>query len=1081
MKNLLKVRTLPVLAALMLCGALVCVPEACADTAVDDYNFAAWLYNNGKYDVAVGSYETFLKNHATHEKVPDARFGLAQSLFQLNRFDEAMAAYEALRKDQPAFAQMAEVIFQLGQTCVSKKDFSRAEGLFGELRTAHGDHYLADWALARQGACLLSLDRYADAEKLLGEFVARYAPDSNPPAKSDAVRQALKRMNEGGVNAKDAFLGLIERSVFYLGIARFNVDKFNEARELFERYLALYSSSELATEARFRLAQCLYRTEQFEPAAAAFAPVADGDSPFAATAAYERGLALYKARKFKDAADVLAKMAVRFPADTNAGRAALHAGTFLYEGGDYAGAAERLRERLEKKLPFADEAAYWLGMSLLKGGKPAEAEPVFSQALKDHPKSSFSGDMRLGLADARLAQENMGGAAEAFADYADKFGKTEAAPQALYSACIALHRAEKYEESEARCTDFLKRFKTDAQAPQVLFLSGENRFLRKQYDDAAQRYREFLERKDEAPDRLARAHFRLAWCHRYAGRLAEALAELDQADLNAAGKAIADEALYVRGACLFDLERYAEAEKALAAYVKADERGRFGDDAILKMSVAQSRTGDKARAVAGFERFLELYPKSELAVQTRYQLAEGLFELKRYDKAAQRYAEVLEQKEEAVALQPFALLGLGLCAHERGQWKEAATRFGELASTYAQSELRPQALYRQGQALLKDKRPEEAEAAFLSLTAQYAKHDLARPSWVAVGTSRQQRGAWDEAAAAFAQAAQAGGTSEDQPRVLYELAWSHREAGREAESLQAFRDLAKAFPKDPLTADASFHLAEAKYKETGTAAETPDEKARASLQEAAALYRNVLDLTKDARLADKAWYRLGWCRWSLGQYAEAAEAFDALADQYKKSDLAADALFQSGQALAQAGNMPEAIRRYEALIGNSAYAGFQYLPEALVALGEGLIATGKAEEALKPLGRAIETGGEGMSATRAHFLTGKTLYQLGRYADAAESFGAVTRRTRAALAAEAQFYLGQIEQAQDKFEQAIVAYLRVQAIYAAYPEWVAGALLETGKCQEALGRPEDAQKTFRQVAQEFKDTQWAALARERIK
>lgn len=1080
MKNLLNVRTLPALAVLMLCGALVRVPVAVADVAVDDYNFAAWLYNNGRYDVAVGSYETFLKNHATHEKMPEARFGLAQSLFHLNRFDEAMVAYEALRKDQPAFAQMAEVLFQLGQTCVARKDFARAEGLFGELRAAHGEHYLADWALARQGACLLSLDRYDDADKLLGEFVARYAPDSKPPARSAAVRQALKRMNEGGVSAQEAFLGLIERSVFYLGIARFNTDKFNEARDLFDRYLALYASSDLATEARFRLAQCLYRTGRFEPAAAAFVPVADGDSPFAATAAYERGLALYKARKFKDAADVLAKMAARFPADTNAGRAALHAGTFLYEGGDYAGAAVRLRERAVKSLPFADEAAYWLGMSLLKGGNPAEAEPVFTQALKDHPRSSFAGDMRLGLADARLAQDNMVGAAEAFADYAEKFGKTEAAPQALYSACVALHRAGRYAESEARCTDFLKRFKTDAQAPQVLFLSGENRFLRKQYEAAAQRYREFLESRNETPDRLARAHFRLAWCHRYAGRLTEALAELDQADLKAAGKAIADEALYVRGACLFDLERYAEAEKALAAYVKADERGRFGDDAILKMSVAQSRTGDKTRAVAGFERFLTLYPKSELAVQTRYQLAEGLFELKRYDQAAQRYAEVLEQKE-AAALQPFALLGLGLCAHEQGQWKDAAERFGELASTYAQSELRPQALYRQGQALLKDKRPEAAEAAFLALTAQYAKHELARPSWVAVGTSRQQRGAWDEAAAAFAQAAQAGGAGEDQPRVLYELAWSHREAGREAESLQAFRDLAKAFPKDPLTADASFHLAEAKYKEAGAAGATPDEKARGALQEAAALYRNVLEITSDARLADKAWYRLGWCRWSLGQYAAAADAFDALAEQYKQSDLAADALFQSGQALAQAGNMPEAIRRYEALIGNRAYAGFPYLTEAQVALGEGLIATGRAEAALRPLGRAIETGGEGMSATRAHFLTGKTLYQLGRYAAATESFGAVTRRSRAALAAEAQFYLGQIEQAQDKFEQAIVAYLRVQAIYAAYPEWVAGALLEMGKCQEALGRPEEAQKTFRQVAQEFKDTQWAALARERIK
>lgn len=1074
-------RRVPVLIILMLCGTLISTAISAPDTAVDDYNFAAWLYNNGKYDVAAGSYETFLKNHPTHEKTADARFGLAQALFHLNRFEEALTAYETLRRDQPEFKQMAEVLFQMGQSYVAKKDFANAGDLFAEVRASYSKHYLADWALARQGACLLSLDRYAEAEDLLDTFVSRYAPDNRPPAKSKAVRQAMTQMKEGGTNAQEAFLSLVERSVFYLAIARFNAGKFEEAHVLFERYLALYPSSEPATEARFRLAQCLYRTDRFEEAAAAFAPVADSDNPFAATASYERGLALYKAQKFKEASAAMTKTADRFPGDVNADRAALHAGTFLYEGGDFAGAADRLRGRTARDLALADEAAYWLGMSLLKGGKPAEAETVFAQALKDHAKSSFSGDMRLGLADARLGQENMSGAAEAFTDYADRFGKTEEAPQALYAACVALHRAEKYEASDARCADFLKRFTNNEQAPQVLFLSGENRFLRKQYSDAAERYRAFLAFEQEAPDRLARAHFRLAWCHRHAGRFEDALAELDKADLKAADKAIADETLYVRGACLFDLERYAEAEKALAAYIKADERGRFGDDAILKMSVAQSRSGDKARAVAGFERFLALYPNSELATQTRYQMAEGLFELKRYDKAAQQYADVLKS-DNAATLKPFALLGLGLCAGEQGNWKEAAARFGELAELYATSELCPQALFRQGQALVKDSRPEEAEAAFLALTTRYPKHELVRPAWTAVGTIRQKSGAWEEAAKAFGQAAKEGAaTAEDQPRVLYELAWSLREAGQEAEALEAFRQLAKTYPHDPLTADADFHLAEAKYKEAGSAGETPDENARRALQEAAGLYRHVLELTKEARLADKVWYRLGWCHWSLGEYTEAAEAFDALVAQYAKSDLAADALFQAGQALTLSEKPNEAVRRYRTLIDNKAYAGFQYIPEAHVALAEGLIATGRTEEALDPLRKAIETGGDSLSATRAYFLNGKTLYQLNRYKEAADSFGSVTSRTRSALAAEAQFYIGQVEQAQNRFNEAIVAYLRVQAIYAAYPEWVGGALLEMGKCHDALGQSDEAQNAFRQVVKDFKNTPWAAPARERIK
>jgi len=1070
-------RLMRLAAILTLCTVLV--PPATADKAVDDYNFAAWLYNNGKYDVAVGAYETFLKTFSTHEKAAEARFGLAQSLFHLNRFDEALPVYEGLRRDIPEFAQMAEVRFQLGQTCVAKKEFARGEQFFAEVIAAHPDHYLADWALARQGACLLSLDRYADAETPLNAFVARYAPDTRPPAKSDAVRQALRRMGDAGEGMREVFLGLVERSVFYLGIAQFNGGKFGDAIPVLERFLTLFPASSMAEEARVRQAQCLYRTDRFADAATAFAPAAAGDGPYAALAAFERGLALYKAKRFPDASAAMADMAARFPRDANAARAALYAGTFLYEGGDFSGAAGHLRGRTAQNLPLADEAAYWLGMSLLKDGKAAEAETEFAQALEKHGRSTLAGDMRLGLADARLAQENMAGAADAFADYASRFAKSDSAPQALYSAGVALHRAEMYAASDARCTEFLKAFGNHPQSVQVLFLSGENRFLQRQYEAAAERYREFLARSPEEPGQRARAHFRLAWCHRHGRRFDEALAALDKEEIRSAGKAITDESLYVRGACLFDLGRYGDAEKALAAYLKADARGRFADDAILKLSVAQARTGGMARAVGGFERFLEQYPDSELAAQTRYQLAEGLFELKRFDAAASRYAQVLEHAD-ATALHPFAMLGLGLCAQEQGNWQEASARFGELAARHPASDLVPQALYRQGQALMKDQQWDAAETAFQALTSRFPKHELARPAWVAIGTSRQNRGAWEEAAKAFAQAAQISSTAEDQPRVLYELAWSHREAGREAESLQAFRRLADAFPQDPLTADACFHLAEAKYKEAAAAGDSPDENARKAFREAAALYSRTLDLAQDDRLGDKAWYRVGWCRWWLGEYAGAADAFDALARQYPRSELAADALFQAGLAMMQVNRPNEAIPRFEKLTSQRDYASFPYLPEAYATLGDGLLATGRTKEALAALAKAIATGGDGISATRAYFLSGKAHYQSTRYREAAESFSAVTQRTRDAMAAEAQFYLGQIEQAQDRFNEAIVAYLRIQAIYGAYPEWVAGALLEMGKCHEALGRAGEANRAFRQVVQDFPDTRWAALARERL-
>jgi len=66
--------------------------------------------------------------------------------------------------------------------------------------------------------------------------------------------------------------------------------------------------------------------------------------------------------------------------------------------------------------------------------------------------------MQLGLGDARLAQNKLDGAAEAFRAYAKTSGAADQAPRALYSASVALHRAEKYAGSDEVCSEFLKAY-----------------------------------------------------------------------------------------------------------------------------------------------------------------------------------------------------------------------------------------------------------------------------------------------------------------------------------------------------------------------------------------------------------------------------------------------------------------------------------------------------------------------------------------------------------------------------------------------------------------------------------------------
>ena len=549
-------------------------------------------------------------------------------------------------------------------------------------------------------------------------------------------------------------------------------------------------------------------------------------------------------------------------------------------------------------------------------------------------------------------------------------------------------------------------------------------------------------------------------------------------DAAAAGKTVAAEAAYLKGVCLFELKKFQEAVQSFTSYLQSGDAARFGDDALLKMAIAQSKQNNAADAIAAFERLPREYPKSELLAQAQYQMAECFYELKQYDKAIESYRKVADRRPPD-ELSPYAAFGIGVCSYDKGDWAAAADGFGRVADNFKGSDLIPQALYRKGSSLANMKKWEEAEQAFRALLAAAPKHELARGAMAMSGTCLQEQKKWEEAARAFQSVIEGYAPDKDQARMFYELGWSWREAGKDSESLAAFRALADRFPGDPLALDALFHLAEAKYKEP-VPPEQPGETAK-RLDAAREMYAKVLALSKDKRLGDKSVYRIGWCFWLTGKYAEAAAEFDRLCRDFSGSELAPDALFQAGQSYARAGAPDMACKRYEELIGNQGYAGFKYMPEAGLGLGEAKLALNQPAEAAQILGGWLKKNEKHASAAQAHLLLGRARYDLKEYDAALESFGKVPALTRSELAAQAQFYSGQALQARGDFKGAALAYLRVQALYPDAAEWVAAGMFENGKCSEALGNRDEALKYYREIAEKYKGTKWAELAAERLK
>jgi outer membrane protein assembly factor BamD (BamD/ComL family) len=87
------------------------------------------------------------------------------------------------------------------------------------------------------------------------------------------------------------------------------------------------------------------------------------------------------------------------------------------------------------------------------------------------------------------------------------------------------------------------------------------------------------------------------------------------------------------------------------------------------------------------------------------------------------------------------------------------------------------------------------------------------------------------------------------------------------------------------------------------------------------------------------------------------------------------------------------------------------------------------------------------------------------------------RRTE--TAAKSQFLIAETYLLEKDFKTAEEEYLKVDILYK-FPEWQAPALFQAGTCQEQLNRWSDAVASYESLIKQFPDSQYAAMAKERL-
>ncbi|MEM1304953.1 MAG: tetratricopeptide repeat protein, partial [Planctomycetota bacterium] len=356
---------------------------------------------------------------------------------------------------------------------------------------------------------------------------------------------------------------------------------------------------------------------------------------------------------------------------------------------------------------------------------------------------------------------------------------------------------------------------------------------------------------------------------------------------------------------------------------------------LLRAAGAWREAGSDDKSLAAYTKLVEQHPSDPLVARARYDRGRLLTKAGELAASNADFQAVVEGApgSELAAYAALALATNHYAAGEREACIAVLTRLLQGGGS-----------------------PLRGKAYYLLATAQHAvgEHAAALESLDAAeappaGLSLLEArcliglGKGNVASAAVAGHLELHPTSEAAGELLYELAWMHRDAGRDDEALAAFQRVVNDYAETPAAAEASFRSGEI-YSEASRHAE-----AAVAFGEAARLATQATD--RDAELIEQSLHLRGWAHWKAGERDAAASAFEQQLQAAPEGVFAIEGWLMLGESRFALQRYAEALAAYERGLATDD-GGRRLLPLSLLHAGQAAGQSGDWATSLQLLERA---------------------------------------------------------------------------------------------------------------------------------
>lgn len=587
----------------------------------------------------------------------------------------------------------------------------------------------------------------------------------------------------------------------------------------------------------------------------------------------------------------------------------------------------------------------------------------------------------------------------------------------------------KYNEAIDQFDYVVKNYRESSVLPAAYFWLGESYFQLGRNDRALESFLAVVT-KYSTDNLWTYASYSAGWIYQLNGEYEKALqrfAPVKRQSRLEEGE-IAKAVMYLSGQAYFRLKKYQESTREFTSYLEVyGSQSVYSAEALFWQAESLYKIKDFARAERLYREFLKNHPEHALITEARYGLAWSLLQIGEYTQALSIFRNLETEPQLRKGFDNSVIFGKMQAMLRMDNWAEALEEYKKLSQHSPSGSLTNQAALDLGLHAFQKKDYAEATRMFFNIVDNFPGSPNLPFIYFLIGESYYNSREYQKALPHYLFIIEKGPGGYFSEAALLREGLILLRLGNYKKAIEELQAHVNRYPNSELLQEATFWLAEARFLS----------------QDYKGAVRTYQRVNPKGDRGMEASYGLGWAFFKLGDWARAAEFFNAFVQTYPKSPWRSDALFRMAAAKSNQRAYDEANSIYYELA--TQFPTSDLASKAYYQIGLNYHKLGKFDQAQKVFQLLVTKYPQSNFAQEAQYRTGEALFKEGKYSEARKQLlDFIQRNIGSPFLAAAWLILADSFYNEQNYEQALNYYRDIPKRFPSSPEAIEseyGALL----------------------------------------